>query len=56
MHELVKLAEVRETRAKEEMARLLEARAEVYHSATPPPQAAEDAPEALQTGMLPCFR
>ena len=31
MGELVKLAEVREVRAKEEMARLLEARAEVYH-------------------------
>lgn len=30
MRELVKLAEVREARAKEEMARLLEARAEVY--------------------------
>lgn len=35
MHELVRLAEVREARAKGEMARLLEARAEVYHSSSP---------------------
>jgi hypothetical protein len=51
MQELVKLAEVREIRAKEEMSHLLEVRAEVYHSSGP--EQDTEGGDAVQPGERP---